>query len=99
MTALDEDAPTGWLDPESLGLGATAPDGATRLLWLTPPREAQPLPIVGNCRLTLVPAEEVLPLPALHRRLTPFCALLHSAEGPALLLEPDALDSQLLRLA
>lgn len=94
ITAIEEGEAAGWLDPERLGLGR-AEGETTRLLWLTESSGGSPLPIGGSCRLAIVPPEDVLPLPALHRRLTPFSALLHSAEGSALLLEPDALGSQL----
>ena len=94
VTAVD-DQPMGWLDPESLGLGSAAENPPARLLWLTQTSGNSALPIGGNCRLLLVPHEDVLPLPALHRRLTPFRALVQSAEGTALLLEPDALESPL----
>lgn len=80
-----------WLDVTGLGFGSEGAGSPSRLLWLFDQDSPAPLPIADLCSLVNVANHDVLPLPVLHRRSTPFSALLRTGTEFALLLEPALL--------
>lgn len=92
VTSIDETAADRWLSLDAFGHGGDASSEApSRLLWLSASIGGDPLPISGACKLMMVHRRSILPLPPLHRRLTPFSALLDADGKAALLLEPARL--------